>query len=180
MPAEEHEDLPPTIGLVPVDALFSPIQRVAYHVSDTRVGRRTNYDRLMMQIWTNGAVDPEMALVEGAKILRKHLTPFVEYFEMGRLLPREEPQPLAPVEDMETPEVSESTLSMPIETLDLNSRAQNCLEAEGIKTIGDLLRKNKDELLSIRNFGQVTLDDLEEKLEERDLEVGLLAPDEEE
>ena len=99
---------------------------------------------------------------------------------MGRLLPREEPQPLAPVEDMETPEVSESTLSMPIETLDLNSRAQNCLEAEGIKTIGDLLRKNKDELLSIRNFGQVTLDDLEEKLEERDLEVGLLAPDEEE
>ena len=63
MPAEEHEDLPPTIGLVPVDALFSPIQRVAYHVSDTRVGRRTNYDRLMMQIWTNGAVDPEMAFV---------------------------------------------------------------------------------------------------------------------
>jgi DNA-directed RNA polymerase subunit alpha len=179
VPAEEHEDLPPTIGLVPVDALFSPIQRVAYHVSDTRVGRRTNYDRLLMQIWTNGAVDPEMALVEGAKILRKHLTPFVEYFEMGRLLPQEEPQPLAPVKDLEAPEVSESTLSMPIATLSLNSRAQNCLEGEGIKTIGDLLQKSEDELLAIRNFGEVSLEDLKEKLEERDLEVGLLAPEEE-
>jgi DNA-directed RNA polymerase subunit alpha len=176
-PAEEHEDLPPTIGLIPIDALFSPIQRVAYHVSDTRVGRRTNYDRLMMQVWTNGAVGPEMALVEGAKILRKHLTPFVEYFEMGRLLPQEQPQPLAPVSEMETPEVSESTLSMPIATLELNSRAQNCLEGEGIKTIGDLLQKTEDELLSIRNFGEVTLEDLREKLEERDIEVGLLAPE---
>jgi DNA-directed RNA polymerase subunit alpha len=180
VPAEEHEDLPPTIGLIPVDALFSPIQRVAYHVSDTRVGRRTNYDRLQLQIWTNGAVDPEMALVEGAKILRKHLTPFVEYFEMGRLLPQEEPQPLAPVEDIQAPEVSESTISMPIATLELNSRAQNCLEGEGIKTIGDLLQKTEGELLAIRNFGEVSLEDLKEKLEERDLEVGLLAPEEDE
>ncbi|MFW6280134.1 MAG: DNA-directed RNA polymerase subunit alpha, partial [Planctomycetota bacterium] len=164
VPAEEHEDLNAPIGTIPVDALFSPIQRVAYHVSDTRVGQRTNYDRLMLQIWTNGAVEPEMALVEGSKILRKHLTPFVEYFEMGRLMPREEPQPLAPVEELETPEVSEATLSTPISALDLDSRSQNCLESEGIDTIGELLEKNEDELLSIRNFGQVSLEKLQESL----------------
>ncbi|MFW6456985.1 MAG: DNA-directed RNA polymerase subunit alpha [Planctomycetota bacterium] len=178
-PAEEHENLPKNIGIIPVDGMFSPIQRVAYHVSDTRVGQRTNYDRLMLQIWTNGAVDPEMALVEGAKIFRKHLTPFVEYFDIGRLMPKEEPQPLAPVKDAQAPEVSESTLSTPIEVLDLNARSQNCLEAEGLKTVGDVLEKSEEELLNVRNFGQVSLDDLREKLEERDLEVGLLAPDDE-
>ncbi len=180
VPADEHEDLSKNIGRIPVDGLFSPIQRVAYHVSDTRVGRRTNYDRLMLQIWTNGSVDPEMALVESAKIFRKHLTPFVEYFDMGRLMPKEEPQPLAPVEETEAPEVSESTLSTPIAALDLNSRAENCLESDGIETVGDVLEKSEEELLNIRNFGEVSLDDLREKLESRDLEVGLLAPEEEE
>ncbi|MFP4027072.1 MAG: DNA-directed RNA polymerase subunit alpha [Candidatus Brocadiia bacterium] len=178
VPAEEHENLPETIGTIPIDALFSPVQRVAYDVANTRVGQRTNYDCLTIQIWTDGSVGPEMALVEGSKILRKYLNPFVQYFEIGQLLPQEEPHPLAPVEESEQPQVTESTLSMPLKALDLNARALNCLEGEGIKTVGELLEKTKNELLNIRNFGQVTLDELHEQLEKEGLEIGLLAPEE--
>lgn len=178
VPAEEHEELPRTIGIVPVDALFSPVQRVAYHVEDTRVGRKTNYDRLVLQIWTSGAVDPESALVEAAKILRKHLNPFVEYFEVGRLLPQEEPEPLAAVQELVRPQVTESMLSMPAKALDLSIRALNCLDAEGIKTVGQLLERTEEQLLSIRNFGKVTLDEIRNKLSEHDLEIAILAPEE--
>jgi len=177
VPAEEM-DLPKTIGLVPVDALFSPVQRVAYKVEDTRVGRKTNYDRLILQIWTNGAVEPEMALVEASKILRKHLNPFVEYFEVGRLLPQEEPAALAPAPELGRPQVAESTLSMPVKALDLSPRAQHCLESEGIKTMGQLLQLGENALLTIRNFGRITLEELREKLAEQSLEIGLLAPEE--
>jgi len=179
VPSEEH-DLPEEIGLIPVDSLFSPIQRVAYHVEDTRVGRRTDYDSLIMRIWTDGSVEPEMALVEAAKILRKHLNPFVDYFEMGRPLPSEEPEPLAPGKQLEEPEVSQSQLTMPIEGLELSSRAENCLQSDGIQTVGDLLRRTNDELLQIKNLGDVTLSRIEEKLEDQGLEVGLLAAEDEE
>ncbi len=175
IPAEEHEGLPRRIGLVPVDALFSPVQRVAYRVENTRVGQRTNYDRLVLQIWTNGTVTPEMALVEASRILRKHLNPFVEYFEVGRLLPQEEPQSLAPVKDLERPQVTESTLSLPLKALNLSARALHCLEGEGIKTVEQLLERPEEALLQIHNFGEVTLEELREKLSEHELEIGLLA-----
>jgi len=178
VPAEEHEDLPKTIGLIPLDATFTPVQRVSYSVSETRVGRRTNYDRLTLQIWTDGSVSPEMALVEASKILRKHINPFVEYFDLGRMLPQEQPEPLAPVKDLGRPQVTESMLSMPIKALDLSIRALNCLTGEGIQTVGQLLLKREEELLEVRNFGKVTLDEIREKLREHGLEVGLLAPDE--
>ena len=179
LPAEQHEDLPNTIGLIPIDALFSPVQRVAYEVSDTRVGRRTNYDRLNLKVWTDGSVQPDIALVEASKILRKHLNPFVEYFETGRLLPQEAPEPLAAPQELEEPQqVTESTLSMPLKALDLSTRALHCLEGENIKTVEELLEKTEEELLEIRNFGQVTLDEVEEKLDEEGLEIGLLAPSE--
>jgi len=177
LPAEEHEKLPPTIGLIPLDAMFSPVQRVAYRVEDTRVGRRTNYDRLIMQVWTNGAVTPEMALVEASRILRKHINPFVEYSEAGRLLPHEQPEPLAPGKDAARPEIAESMLSMPIKALELSIRALNCLDSQGIKTVGQLLEYSEQELLSIRSFGNVTLDEVRDNLAEHGLEVGLLAPE---
>ena len=179
VPSEQH-DLPDEVGLIPVDSLFSPIQRVAYSVEDTRVGRLTDYDKLILQIWTDGSVDPEMALVEAAKILRKHLNPFVEYFEMGRPLPSEEPEPLAPGKQLEEPSVSQSQLTMPIEGLELSSRAENCLQSDGIETVGDLLRRTEDELLQIKNLGEVTLNRIEEQLDEQGLELGLLATEEEE
>ena len=177
VPAEEHDALPRAIGLIPVDGLFSPVQRVAYRVEDTRVGRKTNYDRLHLQIWTNGAVTPEMALVEAAKILRKHLNPFVGYFEVGRLLPQEQPEPLAPPKDMDRPQIAESMLSMPVKALNLTIRALNCLDSQGIKTVGQLLERTEEEMLTIRSFGRMTLQEVRDKLAEHGLEVGLLAPE---
>ena len=84
--AEENEPDEQEIGLVPVDSIFSPVRNVRYSIEETRVGRRTNYDKLIMEIFTNGVVSPEMAMVEAAKILRKHLNPFIQYFEIGREL----------------------------------------------------------------------------------------------
>lgn len=179
VPSEEHEDLPTEIGVVPVDALFSPVRRVSYRVEDTRVGRKTNYDRLIMHIHTNGVVGPEMALVEASKILRKHLNPFVEYYELGRQLPQEAPTPIPEVKHLGKPQIPESKLSMPIMALDLSARASHCLEAEGLKTVGELLAKPEKELLDMRNFGKVTLQELTEKLAEHGLEIGVLAPQEE-
>jgi DNA-directed RNA polymerase subunit alpha len=176
VPSEEHEDLPREIGVIPVDGLFSPVRRVNYRVEDTRVGRKTDYDRLILQRYTNGVVGPEMALVEASKILRKHLNPFVEYFELGRQLPQEEPEPIPPIKHLRTAEVPESKLSMPIAALALSARASHCLEAEGIKTVRDLLVKSEKDLLEMRNFGRVTLQEVAEKLAEHGLEVGMLAP----
>jgi DNA-directed RNA polymerase subunit alpha len=179
VPSEEHEDLPTEIGVIPVDALFSPVRRVSYRVEDTRVGRKTNYDRLIMHVHTNGVVSPEMALVEASKILRKHLNPFVEYFELGRQLPQEAPTPIQEVKHLGRPEIPESKLSMPIIALDLSARASHCLEAEGLKTVGDLLAKSEKELLDMRNFGKVTLQELTEKLAGHGLEIGMLTPHQE-
>ncbi|MGD2175802.1 MAG: DNA-directed RNA polymerase subunit alpha [Candidatus Brocadiaceae bacterium] len=178
VPSEEL-DLPKSMGLIPLDALFSPVRKVSYRVEDTRVGRRTNYDRLIIQIETNGAVSPEMALVEGSKILRKHLNPFVEYFELSRQLPQEAPEPIPEVKHLEEPEVPESKLSMPISALDLRARAAHCLEREGVKTVRDLLKMSEDELLEVRNFGSVSLQEVAEKLAELGLEVGQMASAEE-
>lgn len=178
VPSEEHEALPTEIGVVPIDALFSPVRRVSYRVEDTRVGRRTNYDRLIMQIHTNGVVRPEMALVEASKILRKHLNPFVEYFELGRQLPLEEPEPISEIKHLTTPDIPESKLSMPVAALDLSARASHCVEAGGMKTVRELLAKSEKDLLEMRNFGRVTLQELTEKLAQHGLEVGMLAPQE--
>ena len=179
VPSEEHEGLPTEIGVIPVDGLFSPVRRVSYQVEDCRVGRKTNYDRLLLDITTNGVVSPEMALVEASKILRKHMNAFVEYFELGRQLPQEEPEPIPEIRHLGEAELPESKLSMPISVLDLNARAAHCLEAEGVKTVRDLLSKSEKELLAMRNFGKVTLDEVAESLEEQGLEVGMLAPPEE-
>ena len=120
------------IGEMLIDASFSPVRRVRYRTEDTRVGQRTNYDRLVLEIWTNGTITPEMAMVEAGKILRKHLNPFVQYFEMG-----EEIVESAPVEaetDID-PELQRK-LSMSIHEMEFTVRASNCLEAASIETLG--------------------------------------------
>ncbi len=180
LPSEEHENLPTEIGVIPVDSLFSPVRRVNYRVEDTRVGRRTNYDRLIMQIYTSGVVEPQMALVEASKILRKHLNPFVEYLELGRQLPQEEPHPIPEVKHLGMAAIPESKLSMPIVALDLSTRACHCLEGEGIRTVGELLTKTEEELLEMRGFGEATLQEVSEKLAEQGLEIAMLAPQPEE
>jgi DNA-directed RNA polymerase subunit alpha len=162
------------VGYIPVDSLFSPVVRVRYRTEDTRVGQRTNYDRLVLEIWTNGTVAPDMALVEAAKILRKHLNPFVEYFQPGEELGAEAP---APVEEAVGAEeyISEleRKLAMPIAQLELSVRASNCLESENIMTVGQLVRLSEEDLLAIRSFGKTSLREVKRKLADLGLSLGM-------
>ena len=161
------------VGYIPVDSLFSPVVRVRYRTEDTRVGQRTNYNRLIMEIWTNGTVAPDMALVEAAKILRKHLNPFVEYFQPGEEVTAE----VAAAEEGPAAEeyVSEleRKLAMPIAQLELSVRASNCLESENIMTVGQLVRMSEDDLLAVRSFGKTSLREVKRKLADLGLALGM-------
>jgi len=172
--AEQNTPEEQEIGHIPVDSLYSPVVRVRYRTEDTRVGQRTNYDRLVMEIWTNGTVTPEMALVEAAKIMRKHLNPFVEYFQPGEELGAEA---VPAVEEAAGTEeyVSEleRKLAMPISSLELSIRAANCLEAENIMTVGQLVRLNEENLLNTRSFGKTSLREIKRKLADLGLSIGM-------
>ena len=166
------------LGVIPLDAAYSPITRVRYKVEDTRVGQRTNYDKLTLELWTDGTIGPEMALVEAAKILRKHLNPFINYREPGPELPPEaglrgmlEATGYSPV-DLEL----EEKLGRSLAELQLSVRATNCLESEGINTVRDLVTKNEDQLLQVRNFGETTLVEVRERLSAIGLRLGMKIP----
>lgn len=159
------------IGMIPVDAIFSPVTRVRYKVEDTRVGQKTNYDKLTLEIWTNGTVSPEMALVEAAKILRKHLNPFVQYFELGEEVASEQATAAARVD-----EDLIRKLQMPINELDLSVRASNCLESAKVTTVADLVGREESELLKVRSFGKTSLREVKRKLADLGLELGMDLP----
>jgi DNA-directed RNA polymerase subunit alpha len=172
--AEQNTPEEQEIGYIPVDSLYSPVVRVRYRTEDTRVGQRTNYDRLVMEIWTNGTVTPEMALVEAAKIMRKHLNPFVEYFQPGEELGAE----VVPVAEEaagteEYVSELERKLAMPISSLELSVRAANCIEAENIMTVGQLVRLSEEDLLAIRSFGKTSLREIKRKLADLGLSIGM-------
>jgi DNA-directed RNA polymerase subunit alpha len=169
VPASElaEREAEQTVGVIHVDAIFSPVLRVRYKVEDTRVGQKTNYDKLTLEIWTNGAVTPELALVEAAKILRKHLNPFVQYFEIGQQTVSE-----SAVEAIEAEQEEHSRLALPIADLDLSVRASNCLESAGIKTVGDLVAMDENDLLKIRSFGKTSLREIKRKMADLGLNLG--------
>jgi DNA-directed RNA polymerase subunit alpha len=171
VPASEQGQESQEIGIIPVDAVFSPVTRVKYEVEETRVGQKTNYDKLTLEIWTDGTVTPEMALVEAAKILRKHLNPFVAYTEPGPALAL---PAAASVFAVEAP--LESRLGMLISDLRLSLRASNCLEEGGIGSLRELVSRSRQELLEVRNFGETTLHEVEEKLRELGLHLGMEVP----
>ncbi|MDA0586959.1 MAG: DNA-directed RNA polymerase subunit alpha [Planctomycetota bacterium] len=165
-------------GVIPLDATFSPVVRVRHQVEETRVGQRTNYDRLVMEVWTNGTVSPEMALVEAAKILRKHLNPFISYREPGPEVSPEgglrgmmEATGYSPI-DLEL----EEKLNQSLAELNLSVRATNCLESEGINTVRDLVSRSEDALLQVRNFGETTLVEVRERLGVINLKLGMKVP----
>jgi len=173
--AEENVGKEREIGVIPVDSSFTPVVRVKYEIEETRVGQRTNYDRLVLEIWTNGTVRPQMAIVEGAKILRKHLNPFIQYAEPGPELPIDERGDGAVAADGVDTEL-ERKLNMSLAELELSVRATNCLESEGITTVRDLVIRTDEELLEVRNFGETTLKEVKQKLEERGLRLGMKLP----
>ena len=135
------------IGLLPVDAIYSPVTRVRYKVEETRVGQKTNFDKLTLEVWTNGTISPENALVEASKILRKHLNPFVQYFELGTLTASESATAAARVD-----EDLIRKLQMPVTELDLSVRASNCLESAKVQSVGDLVVQTEQDLLKVRSF----------------------------
>lgn len=172
--AEENAGEDQELGVVPVDSIFSPVHRVKYSIESTRVGKFTNYDRLVMEIWTDGTVTPEEALVEASKIYRKHLNPFVQYYETreealvteggSAFEVREEKVAAAPAGDI---------FSRPIEDLELSVRAKNCLDSENVKTIGDLVRRSENELLGVKNLGKTSLTEIKKKIEDLGLTLGM-------
>ena len=171
VPASEHSELDHEIGIIPIDAVYSPVTRVRYEIEETRVGQKTNYDKLTLEIWTNGSITPEMAMVESSKILRKHLNPFVQYSELGgrvNTAPKAGPVGVDPVLD--------SKLNMPLAELKLSVRASNCLESENIHTVRDLVSRSEDSLMEVRNFGDTTLTEVREKLDELGLHLGMRIP----
>jgi len=172
VPATEHTPQVQELGVVPVDAAFSPVVRVRYEVEETRVGQKTNYDKLTMEVWTNGSIGPEMALVEAAKILRKHLNPFVQYSELGQRIHGEIRSTAVSGLDPAT----ESKLSMSLSELSLSVRAMNCLESENVHTVRDLVQRSEDQLLEVRNFGETTLNEVKEKLADIGLRLGMRLP----
>jgi DNA-directed RNA polymerase subunit alpha len=176
--AEENAGKEREIGVIPVDSSFSPVVRVKYDIEETRVGQKTNYDRLVMEVWTNGTIGPQMAIVEAAKILRKHLNPFVQYTEPGPEVALDEPIEIAggrAVADAMDAEL-ERKLNMSLAELELSVRATNCLETEGITTVRELVLRSPDELLEVRNFGDTTLREVQQKLQERGLTLGMRIP----
>ncbi len=160
------------IGVILVDAIYSPVTRVRYITEDTRVGHRTNYDKLILEIWTNGTVTPEMALVEAAKILRKHINPFIQYFELGEETIAEQITP----EEIAVEAVDEELakkLSTPIAEQELSVRASNCLEFAKVETLGQLVVMTEADLLKIRNFGKTSLREIKRKLADIGLSLGM-------
>jgi DNA-directed RNA polymerase subunit alpha len=170
--AEENVGAEREIGVIPVDSSFSPVIRVKHEIEDTRVGQRTNYDKLILEVWTNGTVSPQMAIVEGAKILRKHLNPFIQYAEPGPEIGMEEIGGPA-TEGSQVDAELERKLNMSLAELELSVRATNCLESEGITTVRDLVNRTDEELLEVRNFGETTLKEVKTKLAERGLYLGM-------
>ncbi len=167
----EHEE-EQEVGLIHVDAIYSPVQRVRYKIEETRVGQRTNYDKLTIEIWTNGTVTPDMALVEAAKILRKHLNPFVQYADIGSDRVSEEASAAAGVDEEYI-----RKLSRPITDLELSVRASNCLESARIETIAQLVTQTDADLLKLRSFGRTSLREVKRKLQDIGLDLGMQLPE---
>ncbi len=164
VPSENNEDYIAVSGTIPLDAVYTPIRRVKYEVENARVGQRTDFDKLILEIWTDGSIMPDDALAEAAKIAKDHLGVFINF---------DEDQILADVEDDEETKLLENFLGTPVEELELSVRSSNCLKNADIRTIGDLTTKTEDDIAKTRNFGKKSLLEIKEKLAEWNLTLGM-------
>jgi DNA-directed RNA polymerase subunit alpha len=168
----QKDRLDQELGLIDIDAIYSPVTRVRYKTEDTRVGQRTNYDKLILEIWTDCTVTPQMAMVEAAKILRKYINPFVQYAEIGYDTVEQEVT-ITPTETVKTGGEVTEKLAMSIEQLNLTVRSSNCLESNNIQTVGQLARLTEADLLKIRSFGKTSLREVRQKLADLGLSLGM-------
>lgn len=154
VPAEKNKQSPAAIGVIPIDSIYTPMRRVNYMVEDTRVGQITDYDKLILDIWTNGSISPEEAVGMAAKLLTEQLSIFTRLTEQPA-------EPSAP--DSDTAMAGKS-MDMTIEELDLSVRAFNCLKRAGINTVGELVQKDQEDMMKVRNLGKKSLEEVEQKL----------------
>jgi DNA-directed RNA polymerase subunit alpha len=165
-PAEKDENDP--IGTLALDAVFSPVTKVSYKITNARVGRRTDYDRLTMEIWTNGTVCPEDALGRAARILKDQFQVFINF--------EEEERPVAEEKLQRDPEVLNENLFKSVNELELSVRSANCLKNADIKFIGELVQRTEAEMLKTKNFGRKSLNEIKEILADMNLQLGLELP----
>lgn len=168
--AEEHRDPKQPIGWIPVDAKFSPVEKVNFAVQETRVGDMTNFDQLNLEIWTDGSITPKLALTQAAEIIRNQLDIFTEFDETYV-----EPE----IEYDEAKELRNRYLSKPVADLELSVRAGNCLETAKIKTIRELVVKTEKEMLEYKNFGKTSLNEIKDQLANMGLTLNMPLEDEE-
>lgn len=164
VPAEVNEKYIDILGSIPLDALYSPVEKVNFHIEPCRVGQRSDYDKLILEIFTDGTVAPDDVLAEAAKIAKEHFSIFINFDES----------------ELDTEEIDDGAsfairklLESPIKDLELTVRAKNCLDNAGIQTIGELVQRSEDEIASMRNVGKKSLDEIKEKLAERGLMLGM-------
>ena len=169
VPAEMNKKEDQPIGVVPIDSLFSPVKKVKYTVEDARVGQRTNYNRLIIEIWTDGTITPAEAMEEAARILRKYLTIFVTTDEEDEAVVEE-------LSDGEKKRIE--YLNMPVSDLELSVRSYNCLQMAKIENIRDLVQKTEQDMLKYRNFGKKSLVEIKQILGEMNLSFGMKLEDE--
>lgn len=162
--ANRTEDLP--VGMIAIDSIFAPVRRVAYNVSNARVGQMTDYDKLTLEVWTNGAVRPDDAIAYAAKILKEQLTIFVNFDET-------EEEEVRSVEDSAVKPSLNENLFKTVDSLELSVRAANCLENANIKYIGELVTKTEAEMLKTKNFGRKSLNEIKDILAEMGLSLGM-------
>ncbi|TMD11409.1 MAG: DNA-directed RNA polymerase subunit alpha [Chloroflexi bacterium] len=165
VPADRNKREGQPIGVIPIDSIFSPVEKANFVVEKTRVGQSTDYDRLIIEVWTDGTMSPEEAVSHSAELFTQHLSLFVGF---NAAIQKHE-------QELRGEKTGQSRLmDTPIEELDLSVRAFNCLKANEIQTVGQLLQKREEELLALRNFGRKSLDEIKEKL----VEKGFIKPDE--
>jgi DNA-directed RNA polymerase subunit alpha len=164
VPSEVNERYVDVIGTIPIDAIFSPVKKVKYSVVPTRVVQRNDYDKLELEIWTDGTIRPDDALAEAAKIAKDHFSVFINFDENN----------FGAEDDYdEDDERIRQILNTPVEELELSVRSSNCLKNANIKTIGELTRKTEDDIAKTRNFGKKSLQEIKEKLGEWNLSLGI-------
>jgi DNA-directed RNA polymerase subunit alpha len=167
VPAEGNRGQAHTIGVIPVDSMFSPINRVAYDVEAARVGQRTDYDKLILDVTTNGSIDPKDAIAQAAEILIRQLAIFTDLEKMEGF--GEAAQAAAEGAESGVPPLANGMENFPIEELELGVRSYNCLKRVGIETIGDLVTKSESELAAIPNFGKKSIEEVKETLQQHGL-----------
>ena len=164
VPAEKQVIEGESVQMIPIDSIFSPIEKVCYHIENTRVGQSTDYDLLVMEMWTNGGITPEDAVAHAAKIVKDHMQVFINFDE--------EPETVQPEIDQKKQKMW-TNLAKSVEELELSVRSYNCLKNANIQTIAELVQKTDSEMLRTRNFGRKSLNEIKEILEDMGLHLGV-------